>query len=102
MARRRLGKLEVSEFGAGCMSISVNYARDAISRQRRLLGENDPDLAASLLELARIQAARGEFDDARAAARQALKIWSNTVFVDPAILLDTRQLAEAPRRLAAA
>jgi serine/threonine protein kinase/Flp pilus assembly protein TadD len=75
---------------------ALNAARDAITRQGRLLGEKDPDFAASLLELARIEAARGDLAHARSAARRALSIWSSAAFVDPAILLDAQQLARNP------
>lgn len=74
--------------------------RDAVARRRRLLGAKDPDLAASLLEMARIQSGREALGEAHAAAREALAIWAKAEFVDPAALLAARQLSGVALRVA--
>ena len=73
---------------------AATAAHEAVEAWHRLGAENgDPRLAPALLELAEVQARRGQVVDARLQARAAMAAWAKAPFVEPALLARAQELA---------
>ena len=90
----RIASYELAYRMQGCAPEAVDISRES-EKTKEMYGLDDPDLAATLLELAHVEAELGTPGRPRDAAREALAIWSKAEFANPDDLKAARQIAEA-------